>query len=110
MRYIYYIDGEKFTTDNYYDIPRYKISSPDEQTPALENILTGKKFWCLKSWQNHRLTGPAIINKDGHERFYLNGIYYPTIREWINEHPNPDMYFDALGMNETDKILWFLQN
>jgi hypothetical protein len=61
MTYVYYIDSEKFTTDDWDGIPWDKISSPDEQTPAWENLITGEKIWCLKGNKFHRLTGPATI-------------------------------------------------
>jgi hypothetical protein len=109
-KYVYFIDGKKFTTNNYDDIPLYDISSPDENTPAYENLSNGFKVWCKKGFFRQRLTGPAIIWSHGREEFYLNDSYYENIHAWLKDHPNPDLYFDALGMTETDKILWFLQN
>jgi hypothetical protein len=109
MRYIYYIDGKKFTTYDFWNIPWDVISFPNENTPAYEDTLTDEKSW-FKERSFHRLTGPAYISPEGNKYFYLNGVSYETIKEWISDHPNPDLYFDALGMNETDKILWFLQN
>jgi hypothetical protein len=106
---IYYIDGIKHIKNDYGKIPFEIISSPDEQTPAIETT-PGLKVWCKKEWKFHRLTGPARIFPDGREEYWFDNIYYPTIREWITDHPNPDLYFNALGMNETDKVLWFLQN
>jgi hypothetical protein len=110
MNYVYYIDGKKFTTDERRNVPDDYVSSPNENTPAYENLENGFKVWCKKGWQFHRLTGVALIRADKSKHFYLNGKYYENVKEWINDHPNPDMYFDALGMNETDKILWFLKN
>jgi hypothetical protein len=92
-RYVYFIDGEKYKTNNYVDIPLYDISSPDENTPAFENLEIGRKIWCEKDWKLHRLTGPAIIDKDGKERFYLNGLYYENIHDWLKDHPNQDNTF-----------------
>jgi hypothetical protein len=109
MTYIYYIDGERFTTDSE-DIPWLKISSPHENTPAFENLLSGYRSWCKKGNIWHRLIGPARIFPDGSYTFCLNGKFYVNVKEWINNHPNPDLYFDNLGMNETDKVLWYLQN
>jgi hypothetical protein len=109
MTYVYYIDGENFTTEHKI-IPWDYISSPNEETPAYENTLTGEKFWCKKGRIWHRLTGPAIIHSNGSEWFYLNDIFYENIHDWLKEHPNPDLYFDAIGLNETERILWFLQN
>jgi hypothetical protein len=86
MSYVYYIDGEKFIAENYGEISGLKISSPDENTPAFENLKTGFKFWCEINEQIHRLTGPAEI------------------------YPNPELYFDAINLPKTDKVLWFLQN
>jgi hypothetical protein len=109
---IYYIDGKKFTTnDKWATLSRYHLSSPDEQTPAYENLETGLKLWSLKGQICHRLTGPAIIRSDGSEEFHLNGFYYKNVKEWIKNHPNPDLYFHNIGIfTETDKVLWFLQN
>jgi hypothetical protein len=109
MTYIYYVDGEKFTCTTWGDIPKYRISSPDENTPAYEDLLTGEKLWCLIGYIFHRLTGPASIDYVGNYEFYLNGEEY-SFEEWIKNHPNPDLYFDAIGLNETERILWFLQN
>jgi hypothetical protein len=107
--YIYYIDDKKFTSDQISDIPHFQISSPNEETPAYENLRTGRKIWCKKQFIRHRLIGPAIID-NGRDEFWLNDSYYENIREWIKDHPNPDLYFDAIGLNETERILWFLQN
>jgi hypothetical protein len=110
MKYIYYIDGKKFTTHNGY-IPWSKFSSPDENTPAWENLSTGFKLWCRRVRILHRLTGPAKIFPDGKKEFWLDEKHYQTIKEWINNHPNPDLYFHNIGVfTETDKVLWFLQN
>jgi hypothetical protein len=110
MRYIYYIDGKKFTTDYYVNVPIYEISNPVENTPAFEDTLSGEKIWCLKGRCFHRLTGPVHVTDNGVEDFWLNGIYYPRIKEWIAFHPDPDLYFNAIGLNETDKVLWYLKN
>jgi hypothetical protein len=110
-QYIYYIDGKKYTTENYDNIDFYEISSINEQTPAYENVITGKKIWCEKRFKLHRLIGPAEIHDNGTENYYLNGkCYYSNINYWLTEHPNPDLYFDAIGLNEPDKGLWYLQN
>jgi hypothetical protein len=108
--YVYYIDSEKFTTDYCDNIPWDKISSPSEETPAFENLETGQKIWCEIRDRWHRLTGPARILPNETCQFYLNGKRYETIKEWIEDHPEPDLYFHKMGMNETDKVLWFLQN
>jgi hypothetical protein len=110
MTYIYYIDNEKFTTDNYFDIPRYHVSSPDENTPALQDLNSEHKVWCEKGRILHRLTGPAYILRNGIEQYFLNGKDYDNVHDWIKDHPNPDIYFDAIGLNETERVLWFLQN
>jgi hypothetical protein len=110
MTYIYFIDKKKFTTNKYGEIPWKDISSFNENKPAWESIRTGNKFWCKKGRILHRLTGPAQIWINRSEEFWLNGKYYETVKEWINDHPNPDLYFDTLGMSETDKFLWHLQN
>jgi hypothetical protein len=108
--FIYYVDGKKFTADNYFDIPRYHVSSLDESTPALQALNSQHKVWCEKGRIFHRLTGPGYIASNGTKYFYLNGKRYMNVREWFNNHPEPDLYFDAIGLNETDKVLWFLQN
>jgi hypothetical protein len=111
MKYVYYIDGKKFTTDELSKIPWKEISPFDENTPAVENLKTGIKFWCEKGYIFHRLTGPVRIFSDGKYNFWLNNKYYDNVKEWIKDHPNPDLYFDAIGVfTETDKVLWFLQN
>jgi hypothetical protein len=109
--YVYYIDGEKFKTKYYSKILFINVSSLNEQTPAIEGLADGFKFWCEKEINYHRLTGPARIWSDGTKEFYLNGKYYENIHDWLKDHPNPDLYFDAIGIfTETDKILWYLQN
>jgi hypothetical protein len=108
--FVYYIDGQKFAIHDYNKIPWMEISSPDEQTPAYENLLTGYKEWVEKGHRYHRLTGPARIHPDETVVFWLNDKYYENVNEWITEHPNPDLYFDVLGMNETERVLWFLKN
>jgi hypothetical protein len=95
MKYIYYINGEKFTSDNVDEIPFYKISSLDENTPAFENIRTGHRFWCLKGDKWHRLNGPAYICPDGKEDFYLNDKHYENIQEWLRNHPIQDNAFQV---------------
>jgi hypothetical protein len=88
---IYYIDGKKFTADNNDIIPWFYISSPDENTPAAENLKTGEKLWCEKGDKWHRLTGPAYIWVD--YAYGLNGIQYHNIHDWLKDHPNQDNAF-----------------
>ena len=96
MTYIYYIDGEKFTTDTKNEIPRNEISSPDEITPALENLSTGVKIWGKKGFIWHRLTGPGIILSDGKKEFYLNDkCYFRNVKDWLADHPNQDNAFQV---------------
>ncbi len=95
MKYIYYIDGEKFTNDNANEIPFREISSPNEQTPTFEDLETGHKFWCLKGWYWHRLTGPARIWPDGSYSFWLNDHAYKNVNDWLKEHPNQDNTFQV---------------
>jgi hypothetical protein len=78
---IYYIDGKKFTTKYNDSITLSQISSPDENTPAWENLLTGTKFWCEKGCILHRLTGPANIHANGDEDYWLNGKQYENIHD-----------------------------
>jgi hypothetical protein len=93
--FIYYIDKVKFVIDDYNKIPFNEISSPDEQTPAYENLTTGEKVWCLKGDFWHRLTGPTRIWPDGKEDFCLNGKRYYNIKEWLKDHPNQDNAFQV---------------
>jgi hypothetical protein len=90
MTYIYYIDGEKFISDK---VLWFEISSPNEQTPALENLITGVKEWVVKGYTYHRLTGPAYIASNGTKYFYLNGKRYENIHDWLKDHPNQDNSF-----------------
>jgi hypothetical protein len=71
MTYVYYIDGERFITNYFKNIPFLKISSPNEETPAWRCALTGKKVFCLKGYRYHRLTGPAIYWASGDYSFGL---------------------------------------
>jgi hypothetical protein len=108
--FVYYIDGKRYTTNDYDSIPWLEFSSPDENTPALENLKTGFKVWCKRGSIYHRLTGPAKIWSDGTEKFCLNDKKYDNVKDWLKDHPNPELYFDAIGLNETERVLWFLQN
>jgi hypothetical protein len=93
---MYYIDGKKYTTNDWNEIPRYELSSPDENTPALEDLETGYKYWCKKGKFLHRLTGPASINnKDNSGAFWLNGNYYYNFHDWLKVHPNQDNAFQV---------------
>jgi hypothetical protein len=72
MRYIFYVNGEKVTTNDWDEIPRRKVSSPNENTPALESY-SGYKIWCLEGLIIHRLTGPAKFYYSGKYDFFLIG-------------------------------------
>jgi hypothetical protein len=93
MKFIYYVDGEKFTTDVWDEIPWDEMSSLDENTPAWEDLTDGSKEWCKKGRIWHRLTGPALIDFDGTEYFWLNGKEYKNFQAWLNAHPNQDNAF-----------------
>jgi hypothetical protein len=95
MTIIYYIDGEKFIVDDWFKIENmlFDFSSPNEETPAWENLETGKKVWCLKGYRYHRLTGPAIYWASGDYSFGLYGIFYDDIYDWLKIHPNQDNSF-----------------
>jgi hypothetical protein len=109
--YIYYIDGKKFTTDDFHDIPIDDISSPDNQIPGYEDLLRNIKIWLEKGEIKHRLIGPAIIVTNKKEIYYINDKKYENVKEWIKDHPNPDLYFNANGIfTEIGKVLWFLKN
>jgi hypothetical protein len=86
------------------------LHSLDENTPALIHPLNGIKFF-YKNGQKHRLTGPAVIKVNYSSEFWLDGKFYGNIHSWFKDHPNPDLYFNAIGIfTETDKVLWYLQN
>jgi hypothetical protein len=108
-RYIYYIYGKKYTTNEYFNIPFDVILSPDENTPAFEDIYYWEKIWCEKGYF-HRLTGPACISHTGEENYWLNGDPYDNVNDWLTAHPNPDLYFDTIGLSETVRVLYFLKN
>jgi hypothetical protein len=91
--FIYYVDGEKFTSDNFHEIPWGEISSPDEQTPAYEDLLNGYRSWVKKGGDFHRLTGPARTWIEGDVQFWLNGIDYINVYDWLKEHPNKSEAF-----------------
>jgi hypothetical protein len=95
MKFVYYIDGKKYKIDAYSKIPHDKISSPDENTPAFEDLSTGEKLWCNEKDFWHRLTGPAYIEPNGSYYFYLNGEYYSNIKEWLKDHPNQTNAFQV---------------
>ena len=90
---IYFIDNEKFTTINGNTVPLNEISSPDEQTPACEDTLTGEKIWCEKGRIWHRLIGPTLIRPDKTNYFFLKGTYYKNVKDWLKAHPNQDETF-----------------
>jgi hypothetical protein len=77
---------------------------------AYENLSDGYKIWALNRYVVHRLIGPAVINSNGFGWFYLKSKKYNNVKDWLKAHPNPDLYFDAIGLNETERVLWFLQN
>ncbi len=111
MTKVFYIDGMKVPDNKFSVTPWRLISSPNEDTPAFEDLSTGEKLWCLKGYRLHRLTGPARIWSDGQEQFYLNDKIYENVKEWILDHPEPELYFNAVGIfTETDKIIWHLKN
>jgi hypothetical protein len=88
---IFYIDGKKYTSKT--NIPWLKVSSPDENTPAYENLVSGFKYWCEKGEIDHRLTGPSTIWADGYLEYWLNGKKYKNIHDWLKEHPNQSNAF-----------------
>jgi hypothetical protein len=72
-----------------------EISSPNENTPAYENLSNGYKLWCKRGWFWHRLTGPAFISDNGRKEFCLNDKPYENIHVWLEEHPNQDNAFQV---------------
>jgi hypothetical protein len=93
--FIYYVNRKKYTTDDEEDIPWHKVSSPNENKPAVEYILTGYKVWCKKRYFRHRLTGPAIIWPDGYLEYWLNWKKYKNIHDWLKDHPNQTNTFQV---------------
>jgi hypothetical protein len=80
-----------------------------DDLPSLERPSAEYKVW-YENGKKHRLTGPALIHRTGCD-YWLEGEYYENVKEWINSHPNPDLYFHKIGVfTETDKVLWYLQN
>ena len=107
MNYTYYTKLGKFQTNNGNAIPWDKLHSPNEETPALE-LSNGFKQWRFEG-NYHRLSGPARIWSEG-ERFFLNGFLY-NFNEWVANHPNIDIYLDAIGMTDiTEKVIWLLKH
>ncbi len=95
MTFIYYVDGKKFTKNKWRDVPKYEISSPDENTPAVQLLNSEYKLWCKRGWFWHRLTGPAVITDQGNEQFWLHDKPYENIHDWLMEHPNQDNTFQV---------------
>jgi hypothetical protein len=82
--FIFYIDGRKLVSDNYEDILWGFISSPDENTPAFEDLTTNEKLWCEKGFIMHRLDGPARLWSDETMLFYINDkCYFSNIHDWL---------------------------
>jgi hypothetical protein len=80
-----------------------------DDLPSMERPYAEYKVW-YENGKRHRLTGPATIHRAGCD-YWIEGKYYETVKEWINNHPTPDLYFHKIGIfTETDKVLWYLQN
>jgi hypothetical protein len=94
MTFIYYVDGKKFTK-NSGKVPWYDISSPDENTPAFEDLESSHKLWCLKDYIWHRLTGPAVFWPNEKYSFCLNGEFYENVEDWLKDNPNQDNAFQV---------------
>jgi hypothetical protein len=92
MLIVYYVNGNKFTTDELSKIPWNDISSLNKHTPAYENKITGDRIWCMKNLIRHRLTGPAIF-RSNHKEFWINGKFYYNIHDWLKDHPNQNETF-----------------
>lgn len=90
------------------EIPWDNLHSPNDN-PAYEVLSSGYKSWLFEG-QKHRLSGPAAIWHNDIEQFYLNGIFY-NFKDWILNHPNIDVYLDAIGMTDlTERAIWKLKN
>lgn len=55
--------------------------------PAV-SLKNGIKYWFQQQYGFHRDNDlPAIINKDGTEEYYKNGVKYTPAKKRITEHP-----------------------
>ena len=92
--YIYYTKEGKFETDEHSKIPIHLLHSPNDETPAMEDNYNDKR-WFFEG-KVHRLNGPALIFGTGGKQYYLNGKHYSKFEEWLQNHPNQDVTFQAL--------------
>ncbi len=130
-KFTYWTKNGKFETENWDSILFEELHSPNNDTPALIDQF-GNKFYCCngvyhrekdlpaleyengkKEWyyngNQHRLSGPWLDNEED-TIYCLYGKSYYNINSWLKNHPDPDIYFDAIGMNETERVLWYLKN
>lgn len=82
-----------FETNNHSEIPLDKLQSLNDE-PAIENLIIGYKAWHFEG-KCHRETGPAVIWSDGKYEFWLNGKWYKNINDWLENHINKDIIFQA---------------
>lgn len=68
----------------------------DNDLPAFEPIdetISSSVYY--QYGDRHRENGPAIFFPNGTYKFYLYGIEYDDIKDWLKDHPNQDKVFQA---------------
>jgi hypothetical protein len=92
MDIIYWTKKGRFETNDVDNIPWNELHSPNDLLPAYVYYPNNYKEWRSNA-KKHRLTGPAIINPNGKIIFYLDGIKYNSLEEWLSIHPNQSQIF-----------------
>lgn len=90
--FTYYTKEGKFETNEIRTIPWKKLHS-DNDIPAFVSF-DGYKHWYLEG-KLHRENGPAITWSNGTLLFYLYGIEYENVNDWLRNHPNQDKVFQV---------------
>lgn len=94
MMYRYTTKQGLFETNYKFKIPWDELHSLNDE-PAFEDLSIGSKGWCFEGkW--HRETGPAKTWANGTYSFWLNGIWYENINDWLEHHPNQDKAFQVM--------------
>jgi hypothetical protein len=91
---IYYTKHGKFETLDILDISFEDLHSVDDNTPSYYCDSSNDKCFS-QNGLFHRLNGPAQIFGNIQNRFWLNGIYYESIHDWLNDHPNQTNAFQV---------------
>lgn len=71
--------GTALEVTQWYEDPEMTSLHRDGDLPAVEYKMGDKEWW--NHGLLHRVTGPAIVNADGSEYYYLNGNEY-TEKQW----------------------------